>query len=174
MATINLGRVGLVQKGTWQAGTTYQMLDVVKFNGTVFVCKVASTTAATTDTTKWDAWVSDGINGTNGIDGVAGGTETRIFNFVGDVVPTAGIAKFYPPRNITISNLYAVLGSISPVITTALLKKNGSTIATVNIPANADKSTNQAVSLAVTATDYLTVDVMTTGGKNLNLTMVYS
>lgn len=72
MATINLGRVGLVQKGDWQAGVTYQMLDVVRYNGARYGCKVPSTTATPSDDTKWELWVSDGAVGPQGPAGVAG------------------------------------------------------------------------------------------------------
>lgn len=72
MATINLGRVGLVQQGTWQSGVTYQMLDVVKYGSGIYACKAATTTAIPTDATKWELWVSDGADGAQGPQGVQG------------------------------------------------------------------------------------------------------
>ena len=72
MATINLGRVGLVQQGAWQSGVTYQMLDVVKYGSGIYACKVATTTAVPTDATKWELWVEDGAAGPQGAQGPAG------------------------------------------------------------------------------------------------------
>lgn len=43
MASINLGRVGFVLRGTWTSGTTYNPLDVVLYNGTSYVAKTTST-----------------------------------------------------------------------------------------------------------------------------------
>ena len=45
MATINLGKIGIVNKGAYAAGT-YKYLEVVKNLGVVYICNVASTTEA--------------------------------------------------------------------------------------------------------------------------------
>jgi len=102
------------------------------------------------------------------------GTQTNIFNIIGALAPSVGDAKFYPPQTILVTSIYTVVGVQSSAIVTALLKKNGATIATISIPANTDKSTPQSVAISILATDFLTVDVTTTGGQNLNLTLVYS
>lgn len=71
MAIINLGRVGLVQKSTWQSGVVYRMLDIVKYGSRIYVCKVITTTAVPTDTTQWEFWV-EGVQGATGPAGPAG------------------------------------------------------------------------------------------------------
>jgi len=43
MASINLGRVGFVPRGTWSSDATYNPLDVVLYNGTSYVAKTTST-----------------------------------------------------------------------------------------------------------------------------------
>jgi hypothetical protein len=58
MATTNLGRIGLVSRGTWSAGT-YKNLDVVSYNNSLYICKVTTTTDAPTVTASWDLYVSD-------------------------------------------------------------------------------------------------------------------
>lgn len=46
MASINLGRVGFVLRGTWSSGATYNPLDVVLYNGTSYAAKTTSTNLA--------------------------------------------------------------------------------------------------------------------------------
>lgn len=58
MPTINLGRVGFVQKGTYNSSTPYKVNDVVTSDGQVFACIVANTGEALTDTIYWSPWVS--------------------------------------------------------------------------------------------------------------------
>jgi hypothetical protein len=58
MATTNLGRIGLVSRGTWSAGT-YKNLDVVSYNNSLYICKVTTTTDAPTVSASWDLYVSD-------------------------------------------------------------------------------------------------------------------
>lgn len=55
---INLGRVGFVQKGTYNSSTPYKVNDVVTSDGQVFACIVANTGEALTDTIYWSPWVS--------------------------------------------------------------------------------------------------------------------
>ena len=58
MATTNLGRIGFVAKGDYAAGT-YKYLDLVRYSGAAYVCKIASTTALPTDTSAWDLILQD-------------------------------------------------------------------------------------------------------------------
>ena len=68
MASINLGRVGFVLRGTWSSGTTYNPLDVVLYNGTSYAAKTTSTglapsaaSAAWQELTQVSSAVSSGI-----------------------------------------------------------------------------------------------------------------
>jgi hypothetical protein len=58
MATLNLGKIGIVNKGDYSAGT-YKKLEIVKLNGVVYICDVESTTNAPPHS-DWYALVSDG------------------------------------------------------------------------------------------------------------------
>jgi hypothetical protein len=58
MATLNLGKIGIVNKGDYVAGT-YKKLEIVKLNGVVYICDVESTTNAPPHS-DWYALVSDG------------------------------------------------------------------------------------------------------------------
>ena len=43
MATVNLGNIKLNWKGAYNAGTAYVIDDVVSYNGSSYVCILAST-----------------------------------------------------------------------------------------------------------------------------------
>lgn len=104
MTTTNLGRIAIVPKGTWAAGS-YKALDLVRYNGASYVAKSA-TTASPTDTTYWQLVNSDGAtgaagptgatgatgpagtNGTNGTNGVDGATLYTWIKYADDAVGT--------------------------------------------------------------------------------------
>lgn len=60
MPTVNLGRIGFVNKGTWSNVTEYKVNDIVRYNGNTYACRVAHTgqTPPTSgDNTYWQYWV---------------------------------------------------------------------------------------------------------------------
>ena len=54
MALTNIGRVGQVWQGTYDASTAYVVDDVVEHGGGAYICKLASTGNVPTNTTYWD------------------------------------------------------------------------------------------------------------------------
>jgi len=68
MATINLGAIKFNWQGAYAGGTAYAVDDVVSYNGSSYVCKLASTGNLPTNTTYWDLMSQAGTNGTNGTD----------------------------------------------------------------------------------------------------------
>jgi hypothetical protein len=60
MTTTNLGRVAVVPKGTYTAGTN-KPLDLVRYNGASYIAKT-TTTALPTVTTDWDLVAGDGAS----------------------------------------------------------------------------------------------------------------
>ena len=58
MPTINLGRVGFVQKGVHSLSTPYKVNDVVTYDGQVYACILANTGEALSNTTYWSPWVT--------------------------------------------------------------------------------------------------------------------
>jgi len=66
MATINLGAIKFNWQGAYAGGTAYVVDDVVSYNGSSYVCKLASTGNLPTDTTYWDQMSAKGTDGTNG------------------------------------------------------------------------------------------------------------
>jgi hypothetical protein len=58
MPTINLGRVGFVQKGVHSLLTPYKVNDVVTSDGQVYACILANTGEALSNTTYWSPWIT--------------------------------------------------------------------------------------------------------------------
>tara|TARA_A100001388_G_scaffold165863_1_gene123864 strand:+ start:1247 stop:2149 length:903 start_codon:yes stop_codon:yes gene_type:complete len=65
MATINLGNIKFNWKGTYNAGTAYAIDDVVSYNGSSYVCILASTGNLPTNTTYWNVMSEAGTDGTD-------------------------------------------------------------------------------------------------------------
>ena len=64
--TLDLGRVRLVHKGTYGAGTAYEFFDCATYNGSSYVCTAdAGSPAGTlpTDTSKWALLAQKGDTG---------------------------------------------------------------------------------------------------------------
>jgi hypothetical protein len=70
MTTSNLGRIAIVSKGNWTAGT-YKALDLVRYNGASYIAK-STTTATPTNTTYWNLVNQDGATGATGASGATG------------------------------------------------------------------------------------------------------
>jgi len=65
MATINLGNIKFNWKGTYAGGTAYVVDDVVSYNGSSYICKLASTGNLPTNGTYWDVMSQAGTDGTD-------------------------------------------------------------------------------------------------------------
>jgi hypothetical protein len=68
MATVNLGSIKFNWQGAYNGATAYAVDDVVSYNGSSYICKLASTGNLPTNTTYFDQMSSAGTNGTNGTD----------------------------------------------------------------------------------------------------------
>jgi hypothetical protein len=97
-------------------------------------------------------------------------------NQVGTVtVPTTGVSRCYVPSTLTITNVYASLGTASSSTFTFKLLKNGSIVGTYNISSNSYKMTTTAASISLTTSDYLTLDVTAgTGATDLKVDLEYT
>ena len=51
--SVSAGRVLPMPKGTYDASVTYNMLDMVYYSGSTYVCKAQTTGHAPTDTDYW-------------------------------------------------------------------------------------------------------------------------
>ena len=68
MATVNLGSIKFKWRGTYAGGTAYTVDDVVSYNGSSYICILASTGNLPTNATYFEQMSSAGTNGTNGTD----------------------------------------------------------------------------------------------------------
>jgi hypothetical protein len=69
MATVNLGSIKFKWKGTYSGATAYTVDDVVEYNGSSYICILASTGNLPTNATYFEQMSAKGTNGTNGTNG---------------------------------------------------------------------------------------------------------
>jgi hypothetical protein len=65
MATVNLGSIKFKWKGTYSGATAYTIDDVVEYNGSSYICILASTGNLPTNATYFEQMSSAGTNGTD-------------------------------------------------------------------------------------------------------------
>lgn len=99
---------------------------------------------------------------------------TKILNLFGVLVPTYGNVRWYVDRSTYITSGYISIGIASLVDTVLQIKINNNIVGTFVLPANAFRSVTQPLSLTMLASDYMTADLLTTGGENLTLTLEYN
>jgi hypothetical protein len=80
-ATGATGPAGLNWLGAYAGGTTYAVDDAVSYNGSSYVCKLASTGNLPTNTTYWDTLAEKGASG-SGAGDVTGPSSAVANNFV--------------------------------------------------------------------------------------------
>ncbi|WP_290944270.1 hypothetical protein [Hyphomonas sp.] len=68
MATVDLGKIKIKWLGAYSGGTAYTPDDAVSYNGSSYICKLASTNNVPTNTTYWDVLSQKGTDGTDGTD----------------------------------------------------------------------------------------------------------
>lgn len=72
MATKILGKVALTPKGEFSELTEYQVLDIVTYQGSSYICLQTSTGNLPSDKTYWQLVAEKGDKGEQGIQGVQG------------------------------------------------------------------------------------------------------
>ena len=65
MATIDLGKIKLVNRGAYNNSTAYTVDDLVQSGGTTYICIQNSTGNAVTDTSYWNVLAQKGTDGTD-------------------------------------------------------------------------------------------------------------
>jgi len=68
MATVNLGNIKFKWKGTYSGATAYTVDDVVLYNGSSYICILASTGNLPTNATYFEQMSAKGTDGINGTD----------------------------------------------------------------------------------------------------------
>jgi hypothetical protein len=118
---------------------------------------------------------SIGYTGSRGTDGAAGGGYLNLLMPGALTAPITGTARFYPPANLTINTVYANL-SANPTngSLTFVIKKNGTSTGTTFTLSSALMDA-VSVNIALTTTDYLTVDVTGSAmGSDLHIKLKYA
>lgn len=82
MATVNLGRIKFVWQGAYNGATAYVADDVVSYNGSSYICILASTGNLPTNTTYWNQMSAKGTDGTD-ITSIAGLAQGDILYYNG-------------------------------------------------------------------------------------------
>ena len=140
MATINLGNIKFNWKGTYNAGTAYAVDDVVSYNGSSYVCILASTGNLPTDTTYWNVMSQKGTDGTDitTISGLAQG-DILYYNGTDWVRLGAGTSgQFLKTQGTGANPVWANLASNVDIVNYTSLDSTGANTVTVTT----DWSTN--------------------------------
>ena len=92
MAQVNLGSIKFKWKGTYNGATSYTADDVVEYNGSSYICILASTGNLPTNATYFEQMSQKGTDGTNGTDGT---DLTTTLTTQGDIVyrDASGLAR---------------------------------------------------------------------------------
>jgi hypothetical protein len=100
-------------------------------------------------------------------------TTSFRMNYSGFLEPTVSVVRYYPIQNIEITGYFITLGIAPNTNGNLIIKKNNISIATIAVLANSLKTDIIPFSLALTPTDYITVDTTLTSGKDLSLIFIY-
>lgn len=71
MAQIKLGKIGLRVRGSWEASTSYERLDVATYDGNTYICIADTTGTAVTNELFWILAAKKGDKGDRGLTGKA-------------------------------------------------------------------------------------------------------
>lgn len=159
---------------TWQEGdANFTNLRDATFgitDGTITIANDLNSAVTITSGTNVNVVLDSGTN-TVTINSVP---SIRTFNLFGTLVPTTGTVRWYPNSTINITSGYLTVGTSSPTDIVLRININNSIVGTFTLPANSFRSTTQTLSLTMLPTDYMTADLLTTGGENLTLTLEYN
>ena len=115
MATVNLGRIKFVWQGAYSGATAYVADDVVSYNGSSYICILASTNNLPTNTTYWNLMAQTGTDITS-IAGLAQG-DVLYYNGTAWVRLGAGTSGQYLKTNGASANPSWANGSASTLTT---------------------------------------------------------
>jgi len=93
MATVNIGNIKFTWQGAYNGSTAYAVDDIVSYNGSSYVCILASTGNLPTDTTYWNVMAQGGTDITS-ITGLAQG-DILYYNGTDWVRLGAGTSGYY-------------------------------------------------------------------------------
>ena len=86
-------------------------------------------------------------------------TFTKTYLSKGTITEATGTLRYYIHATSTLTAINAYLGTTGLTQTVAVVKKNGTSINTITIPANTATLNQTGLSISLAAGDYLTVDI---------------
>lgn len=123
MPTLNLGRVGFVNKGNWSISTTYKINDVITYNHGTYAALQAHTgqTPISGGSAYWQEWVTS--DNTAFVANAIHSAASKITPVDADEIPIADSAATFGLKKLTWANLKAtILSSFGAMIDTATAK----------------------------------------------------
>lgn len=162
IATVDTDANGVVSVEDLQAAATNP-------NTTTTNLFVSSTASVTGNITGGNITISGKIQGT-----ISSGTIT--LTQPGNIIsPFTGVSRFYPLANLVVNNVFASLGTTSSDQFSFRLNKNGSNVGLFTMDANSYRVSGAAANVAITTTDYLTLDIVSgTGATDLRVDLRYT
>ena len=102
------------------------------------------------------------------------GVNTTTLSMPGVLKNTTGSIRWYPPEDIDLNDVLASVGEISNSNIVVTILKNGIVLDNTSIPAGENVSSRKNISGSLTTNDYLTVDIVASGGEDLAVSIRYS
>lgn len=102
-----------------------------------------------------------------------GGANTKTYSYVGSIQENVSTERLYVAEASTLNSIRVDLGTTGNTNAEIQLKKNGTVINTINIPANTATVTTASTE-SIAAGDYFTVDITkSSSATNLYVTLLY-
>ena len=102
-----------------------------------------------------------------------GGANSKTYSYVGSIQENVSTERLYVAEASTLNSIRVDLGTTGNTNAEIQLKKNGTVINTINIPANT-ASVTTASTESIAAGDYFTVDITkSSSATNLYVTLLY-
>ena len=161
MAATDLGKVGMVMKGTWSSSATYEILDAVTYNGSLYIAKQAvPANTLPTNTTYWQLAATGDIATKAEIIRATSGSSSTTLTL--PIKQTTGGGKIFfimgMLRTTTLSSsagfgVFYIYGTPGEVIW--IHKENLNGVTSIEFD-----SADAAGNLSVTLTGYMTVTII--------------
>lgn len=177
--TIDLGGTALSAATVTQIGTNTS--DVSTLQTTVSNLTIPSSVddltdvdTTTTAPVTGQALVYDGTKFAPGdVAASGGGANTKTYSYSGSIQENVSTERLYVGESSTLNSIRVDLGSTGNTSTEIQLKKNGTVINTITIPANTATVTTASTE-SIAAGDYFTVDITkSSSATNLYVTLLY-
>ena len=98
--------------------------------------------------------------------------RNKTFNIIGPFVgPVVGTARYYPINSMTITKIQTSLNEPAATNIVINVNKNGSLLQSVNLYSSNTKSLTSGLNHVITPDDYITVDIYSGYGNNINVTL---